>query len=67
MAEIDAGKELRDLKMLMILQLLNAGVRQKQIAAALGVSEATVSRLLPKGLQAAKQKKEGAIEPSSGN
>lgn len=50
MADIDAGKELRDLKMLMILQLLNAGVRQRQIAAALGVSEATVSRLLPKGL-----------------
>lgn len=50
MPEIDAGKELKDIKMLMILQLLNAGVRQKQIAAALGVSEATVSRLLPKGL-----------------
>lgn len=50
MADIDAGNELRDLKMLMILQLLNAGVKQRQIAAALGVSEATVSRLLPKGL-----------------
>jgi DNA-binding transcriptional regulator LsrR (DeoR family) len=65
--EIDAGKELRDLKMLMILQLLNAGVRQRQIAAALGVSEATVSRLLPKGLQASKAKKDTSNEPSSGN
>jgi DNA-binding transcriptional regulator LsrR (DeoR family) len=35
--------------MLMILQLLNDGVKQKQIAAALGVSEATISRLIPKG------------------
>jgi DNA-binding transcriptional regulator LsrR (DeoR family) len=49
MAEYDAAKELRDLKMLMILQLLSNGVRQKQIAAALGVSEATVSRLIPRG------------------
>lgn len=57
MADIDSGKELRDLKMLMILQLLNAGVRQKQIAAALGVSEATISRLLPKGLGAAPRDK----------
>lgn len=62
MAEIDPGKELRDLKMLLILQLLHAGVRQKQIAAALGVSEATVSRLLPKGLQTAKAKKDGGNE-----
>jgi DNA-binding transcriptional regulator LsrR (DeoR family) len=49
MAEYDASKELRDLKMLMIRQLLNDGVKQKQIAAALGVSEATISRLIPKG------------------
>ena len=64
MPEIDAGKELRDLKMLMILQLLNAGVRQRQIAAALGVSEATISRLLPKGLQAGKSKKEAGDSPT---
>ena len=59
MADIDAGKELRDLKMLMILQLLNAGVKQRQIAAALGVSEATVSRLLPKGLNPPTKVKSG--------
>lgn len=43
-------KEMRDVKMLLILQMLNAGVRQRQIATALGVSEATMSRMLPKGL-----------------
>jgi DNA-binding transcriptional regulator LsrR (DeoR family) len=37
-------------KMLLILQMLNDGVRQKQLATALGVSEATMSRMLPKGL-----------------
>jgi len=43
-------KEMRDVKMLLILQMLNAGVRQRQIATALGISEATMSRMLPKGL-----------------
>lgn len=43
-------KEMRDVKMLLILEMLNAGVRQRQIATALGVSEATMSRMLPKGL-----------------
>ncbi|MEL0155810.1 helix-turn-helix domain-containing protein [Sphingopyxis sp.] len=63
MAENDAGKELRDIKMLLILQLLNDGVKQRQIALALGVSEATVSRLLPKGMTSgAKAKAKGADE-----
>jgi Trp operon repressor len=43
-------KDLRDVKMLLILQLLSGGVRQRQIALALGVSEATMSRMLPRGL-----------------
>jgi DNA-binding transcriptional regulator LsrR (DeoR family) len=43
-------KEMRDVKMLLILQMLDAGVRQRQIATALGISEATMSRMLPKGL-----------------
>lgn len=42
--------ELRANKMLLILQLLRQGVKQGQIAAVLGVSDATVSRMLPKGL-----------------
>jgi len=42
--------EIRALKMLMILQLLCLGVKQSQIAAMLGVSEATMSRMLPNGI-----------------
>jgi DNA-binding transcriptional regulator LsrR (DeoR family) len=61
-AEIDASKELRDIKMLMILQLLNDGVKQRQIALALGVSEATVSRLLPKGMAAAPKSKNKGLD-----
>jgi DNA-binding transcriptional regulator LsrR (DeoR family) len=41
--------DLRDLKMLLILQALSSGCQQKHIAAALGVSDATLSRMLPKG------------------
>lgn len=63
MSDVDSSRELRDIKMLMILQLLNAGVKQKQIALALGVSEATVSRFLPKGLSGGyKAKVKGADE-----
>ena len=41
--------ELRAVKMLLILQALALGCQQKHIAAALGVSDATLSRMLPKG------------------
>ena len=41
--------ELRSIKMLLILQALASGCQQKHIAAALSVSEATLSRMLPKG------------------
>lgn len=46
---LDVVSELRSVKMLLILQLLRSGVRQSQIAAMLGISEATMSRMLPKG------------------
>lgn len=55
-------KEMRDVKMLLILQMLNGGVRQRQIATALGVSEATMSRMLPKGLSAKPGQKGGSSE-----
>ena len=42
-------EELRSLKMLLILQAMATGCQQKHIAAALGVSEATLSRMFPKG------------------
>lgn len=41
------------IKRLLILQLLHQGVRQSHIAAMLGVSEPTMSRMIPKGLGAA--------------
>ena len=42
--------DIRAIKMLMILQLLRSGVKQGQIATMLGISEATMSRMLPKGI-----------------
>lgn len=46
----EIATELRSVKMLLILQLLRSGVRQSQIAAMLGISDATMSRMLPKGI-----------------
>lgn len=61
MGDKDGGlaREMRDVKMLLILQLLATGVKQRQIALALGISEATMSRLLPKGLSGALKGKKG--------
>ena len=42
-------EETRAVKMLLVLQAMAIGCQQKQIAAALNVSEATLSRMLPKG------------------
>lgn len=50
--------EISAVRKLMILQLLAAGVKQKHIGEMLGVSEATMSRMLPKGLAAAVARKE---------
>jgi predicted transcriptional regulator len=43
-------EEMQAIKKLLILQLLSHGYKQKHVAGALGVSEATLSRMLPKGL-----------------
>jgi predicted transcriptional regulator len=43
-------EELTAIKKLMMLQLLAIGYKQKDLAAALGVSDATLSRMLPKGI-----------------
>lgn len=48
--QVDLGEEIRAVKMLLILQLLKMGVKQGQIASMLGISDATMSRMLPKGL-----------------
>lgn len=42
--------EMRDIKRLLILQLLESGTPQGRIASILGISAATMSRMLPKGL-----------------
>jgi DNA-binding NarL/FixJ family response regulator len=42
--------DLEALKRLMILDLTQRGIRQKRIALALGISEATLSTMFPKGL-----------------
>ncbi len=47
--ENSLAEGLREVKMLLILQALASGCQQKHIAAALGVSDATLSRMLPKG------------------
>ena len=43
-------EEIKSVKLLLILQLLRSGATQSQIATLLGVSDATMSRMLPKGL-----------------
>jgi hypothetical protein len=43
------AKDMHSIKMLLILQALALGCQQKHVAAALGVSEATLSRMFPKG------------------
>lgn len=41
--------EMRSVKMLLILQALALGCQQKHVATALGISDATLSRMFPKG------------------
>lgn len=42
-------QEMQWVRKLLVLQTLAAGYKQKHIAAALGVSNATMSRMMPKG------------------
>jgi len=59
MTEKDAKlliEEMQSVKKLLVLQLLGSGFKQKQIALILGISEATMSRMLPKGLFAGSSK-----------
>jgi len=43
------AEEMHSVKMLLILQALALGCQQKHVATALGVSDATLSRMFPKG------------------
>lgn len=47
--DLSVAEELRGIKMLLVLQSLALGCQQKHVAAALGVSDATLSRMFPKG------------------
>lgn len=42
-------KEIRAVKLVLILNALALGCQQKHVALALGVSDATLSRMFPKG------------------
>lgn len=42
-------EEMRAVKMMLILNALAQGCQQKHVAAALGISDATLSRMFPKG------------------
>jgi DNA-binding transcriptional regulator LsrR (DeoR family) len=42
-------QEMQWVRKLLMLQALAAGYKQKHLAAALGVSNATISRMMPKG------------------
>lgn len=48
--------ELRDIKRLLILQLLEGGSTQSRIASMLEISPATMSRMMPKGFSKALRK-----------
>ncbi|MBK8457830.1 MAG: hypothetical protein IPL47_12575 [Phyllobacteriaceae bacterium] len=45
----DLIAEMRDVKKLLVLQLLCSDVSQRQIASMLEISEATMSRMIPRG------------------
>ena len=44
-------KELENLKKLRILELLDKGYSQAQLAKVLGTSQPTISRMIPKGVE----------------
>jgi predicted transcriptional regulator len=47
--QVDVVKELAAIKRLLVLALANSGMKQSQIAAALGIDRTGVSRMFPKG------------------
>ncbi|RVA58367.1 hypothetical protein EN933_01905 [Mesorhizobium sp. M7A.F.Ca.US.001.01.1.1] len=52
----DLIAEMRSIKKLLILQLMRNDAPQKQIASMLEISEATMSRMIPKGVNVKKAK-----------
>lgn len=64
--ESEVLAELRSIKMLFVLGLLRQGLTQGQIAQVLGVSDATMSRMLPKGIGKSVQRKNGSVDAERG-
>ena len=67
MAENDVeknGADIAAVKRLLIIDLVRKGMKQGQIAKAIGVSEATLSSMFPKGLlkEIRKSRKDGEDE-----
>ena len=62
----ELGRELDAIKRLLILALFRAGASANEVATAMGVSPATVSRLMPKrqldAMAAASKKTDGTSE-----
>ena len=56
--EDPVAAELRDIKRLLILQLLEGGSTQSRIASILEISPATMSRMMPKGFSKTLRKAE---------
>lgn len=52
------ASELRDIKRLLILQLLEGGATQARIASMLEISPATMSRMMPRGFSKSLRKSE---------
>lgn len=53
--------DMEAIKRLLILQLIHQGVKQGYIAAMLGVDEATMSRMMPKGLSATLKRERSSV------
>ena len=58
--------EMTAVKRLLILQLLGQGFQQKQIAMMLEISDATMSRMLPKGMMKTPGKRPQPVEQGGG-
>ena len=52
-------QELQSIKKLLILQLMKVETAQKEIATMLGISEATMSRMIPRGTTIKGARKKG--------
>ena len=50
MSEVEGAQDLKDIKKLLIVQLVSCGVKQADIAKVLNVAPSTLSEMFPKGV-----------------